>query len=125
VTEVVHGYGLLADPERRAGLLATVRSVIGIRGQRVSAVDRLYLAEAVPVLIVWGARDRLVPAGHAEHAQRGIPGSRLEVFEEAGHLPQLEEPSRFVTVLEQFLDETEPAKFDRDDWRLRFRAGSA
>jgi pimeloyl-ACP methyl ester carboxylesterase len=125
VTEVVHGYGLLADPERRAGFLATVRSVIGIRGQRVSAVDRLYLAEAVPVLIVWGARDRLVPAGHAEHAQRGIPGSRLEVFEEAGHLPQLEEPSRFVAVLEQFLDETEAAKFDRDDWRLRFRAGSA
>jgi pimeloyl-ACP methyl ester carboxylesterase len=90
VTEVVHGYGLLADPERRAGFLATVRSVIDIRGQRVSAVDRLYLAEAVPVLIVWGARDRLVPAVHAEHAQRGIPGSRLEVFEEAGHLPQLE-----------------------------------
>jgi pimeloyl-ACP methyl ester carboxylesterase len=125
VTEVMHGYGLLADPERRAGFLATVRSVISIRGQRVSAVDRLYLAEAMPVLIVWGARDRLVPASHAENAQRGIPGSRLELFEEAGHLPQLEEPSRFVAVLEQFLDETEPAKFDRDDWRLRFRAGTS
>jgi pimeloyl-ACP methyl ester carboxylesterase len=125
VTEVVHGYGLLADPERRAGFLATVRSVIGIRGQRVSAVDRLYLAEAVPVLIVWGARDRLLPARHGEHAQRGIPGSRLEMFEEAGHLPQLEEPSRFVTALEKFLAETDAAKFDRDDWRLRFRAASA
>jgi pimeloyl-ACP methyl ester carboxylesterase len=124
VTEVVHGYGLLADSERRAGFLATVRSVIGIGGQRVSAVERLYLAEAVPVLIVWGARDRLVPPGHAEHAHRGIPGSRLEVFEEAGHLPQLEEPSRFVAVLEQFLEETEAARFDRDDWRLRLQAGS-
>jgi pimeloyl-ACP methyl ester carboxylesterase len=123
VTEVVHGYGLLADPERRAGFLATVRSVIGIGGQRVSAVDRLYLAEAVPVLIVWGARDRLVPAGHAEHAHRGVPGSRLEVFEEAGHLPQLEEPSRFVEVLERFLRETNPAEFDIDDWRRCFRAG--
>jgi pimeloyl-ACP methyl ester carboxylesterase len=123
VTEVVHGYGLLADPERRAGFLATVRSVIGIGGQRVSAVDRLYLAEAVPVLIVWGGRDRLVPVSHGEDAHRGIPGSRLEVFEEAGHLPQLEEPSRFVAVLEQFLDETEAATFDRDDWRLRFQAG--
>jgi pimeloyl-ACP methyl ester carboxylesterase len=123
VTEVMHGYGLLTDPERRAGFLATVRSVIGIGGQRVSAVDRLYLAEAVPVLIVWGARDRLVPAGHAEEAHRSIPGSRLEVFEEAGHLPQLEEPMRFVAVLEQFLEETEAATFDRDDWRLRFRSG--
>jgi len=125
VAEVVHGYGLLAAGERRAAFLATVRSVIGIGGQRVSAVDRLYLAEAVPVLIVWGARDRLVPVHHGEQAHRDIPGSRLEIFENAGHLPQLEEPSRFVAVLEQFLAESEPAEFDRDEWRLRFRgAGS-
>jgi pimeloyl-ACP methyl ester carboxylesterase len=123
LTEVVHGYGLLSDPQRRAGFLSTVRSVIGIGGQRVSAVDRLYLAQAMPVLIVWGARDRLVPPGHAQDAHRGIPGSRLEVFEQAGHLPQLEEPSRFAAVLEGFLDQTEAAEFDRDDWRLRFKAG--
>jgi pimeloyl-ACP methyl ester carboxylesterase len=123
ITEVVHGYGLLAASEPRAAFLATVRSVIGVGGQRVSAVDRLYLAEAVPVLIVWGARDRLVPVHHGEQAHRDIPGSRLEIFEEAGHLPQLEEPDRFVAVLEQFLADSEPAEFDRDDWRLRFRAG--
>jgi pimeloyl-ACP methyl ester carboxylesterase len=121
--EVTHGYGLLADRQRRAAFLSTVRSVIGIGGQTVSAVDRLYLAEAVPVLIIWGARDRLVPAHHAEHAHREIPGSRLEVFEGAGHLPQLEEPSRFVSVLESFLEETEPAEFDIDDWQRRFEAG--
>jgi pimeloyl-ACP methyl ester carboxylesterase len=123
ITEVVHGYGQLADREPRDAFLATVRSVIGVGGQRVSAVDRLYLAEAVPVLIVWGARDRLVPVHHGEQAHRDIPGSRLEVFEEAGHLPQLEEPSRFVAVLERFLADSEPAEFDRDDWRLRFRSG--
>jgi pimeloyl-ACP methyl ester carboxylesterase len=123
LTEVVHGYALLTDRRRRAAFLSTVRSVIGIGGQRVSAVDRLYLAEAVPVLIVWGARDRLVPAHHADHAHREIRGSRLELFEGAGHLPQLEEPSRFVEVLERFLQETEPAEFDIDDWRRRFRAG--
>jgi pimeloyl-ACP methyl ester carboxylesterase len=125
VAEVVHGYGLLAARERRAAFLATVRSVIGIGGQRVSAVDRLYLAEAVPVLIVWGARDRLVPVHHGEQAHRDIPGSRLEIFEDAGHLPQLEEPSRFVAVLERFLADSEPAEFDRDEWRLRFRAAGS
>jgi pimeloyl-ACP methyl ester carboxylesterase len=125
VREVVHGYGLLAACERRAAFLATVRSVIGIGGQRVSATDRLYLAEAVPVLIVWGARDRLVPVHHGEQAHRDIPGSRLEIFENAGHLPQLEEPTRFVAALERFLADSEPAEFDRDEWRLRFRgAGS-
>ncbi len=122
ITEILHGYAQLADPRRRAAFLATVRTVLGLGGQRVSAVDRLYLADAVPVLILWGARDRVVPAHHAEHARRNIPGSRLEVFEEVGHLPQLEVPSRFVSVLEQFLAETEPTEFDLDDWRLRFRA---
>ncbi len=123
--EVAHGYAQLSDRQRRAAFLSTVRSVIGIGGQKVSAVDRLYLAEAVPVLIIWGARDRLVPAHHAEHAHREIPGSRLEVFEGAGHLPQLEEPSRFVEVLSRFLEETDPAEFDLDDWQRRFRAGKA
>jgi pimeloyl-ACP methyl ester carboxylesterase len=125
LAEVVHGYGLLSDRERRRAFLSTVRSVIGIAGQKVSAVDRLYLAEAVPVLIVWGARDRLVPAHHAEHAHREIPGSRLEIFEDAGHLPQLEEPTRFVKILERFLQETDAAVFDIDDWQRRFRAGKS
>ena len=124
VDEVSLGYASLADPERRAAFLATVRSAIGVRGQSVSAVDRLYLAEAMPVLIIWGARDPLVPAHHSEHAHRGIPGSRLEVFEEVGHLPQLEAPSRFVAVLERFLAETEPAQFDREDWQARLRQRS-
>lgn len=123
LAEVAHGYAQLADPRRRAAFLSTSRSAIGLAGQRISAVDRLYLAEAMPVLIIWGARDRLVPAHHAEHARRHIPGSRLEVFEGVGHLPQLEAPSRFVAVLERFLAETEPSDFDLEDWLRRFRAG--
>ena len=50
-----------------------------------------------------------------------LAGSRLEVFDGVGHLPQLEAPGRFVPVLERFLAETEPAKFDRDEWRARFQ----
>jgi pimeloyl-ACP methyl ester carboxylesterase len=73
----------------------------------------------VPVLIVWGARDSIIPARHGEDAHRAIPGSRLEVFEDVGHLPQLEAPGRFIAVLERFLRETEPAEFDRDEWRAR------
>jgi hypothetical protein len=64
-----------------------------------------------------------VPAHHGEQAHRDIPGSRLEIFENAGHLPQLEEPSRFVEVLERFLVDSKPAEFDREDWQLRVRAG--
>jgi len=125
VAEVTRGYGSLADPIRRAAFLATVRAVIGTGGQRVDAKDRLYLAEAVPVLIVWGARDPIIPAHHGEDAHDHIPGSRLEIVEDVGHLPQIEAPLRFVTTLESFLAETEPARLDREDWLEMLRRGSA
>jgi len=125
VAEVARGYASLADPKRRAAFLATVRSVIGTGGQRVNAGDRLYLAEALPVLIIWGARDPIIPAHHGEHAHRSIQGSRLEVFEGVGHLPQLEAPARFIAVLEEFLAEREPAPFDREEWQALFQAGRA
>lgn len=121
VAEVARGYGSLAEPHRRKAFLATLRSVVGTEGQRVSAVDRFYLAEAVPVLIVWGARDPIIPASHGEDAHRALPGSKLEIFDGVGHMPQIEQPSRFITVLEDFLAETEPARFDRDEWRARIK----
>ncbi len=113
VAEVARGYASLADPERRKAFLATLRSVVGTDGQRVAAVDRLYLAEALPLLIVWGARDPIIPVAHGEDAHASLPGSRLEIFDGVGHLPQLEAPGRFVPPSQRFLAETEPAQFDR------------
>jgi pimeloyl-ACP methyl ester carboxylesterase len=121
LAEVARGYASLADAERRKAFLATLHAVVGTAGQRVAAVDRLYLAEALPLLIIWGERDPIIPVAHAEEAHRTLPNSRLEIFEGAGHLPQLEEPGRFVAALERFLAETEPAKFNRDEWRARFK----
>ena len=121
IAEVARGYASLADPGRRAAFLATLRSVISPRGQRVHAGDRLYLAEGIPVLIIWGARDPIIPVHHGKHAHQAIPGSRLEIFDGVGHLPQLEAPGRFVAVLERFLGQTEPAQFDAREWRARFQ----
>ncbi len=125
VAEVLRGYGTLVDPERRAAFLGTVRAVIGTGGQKVAATDRLYLAQAIPVLIVWGAADRIIPASHGEDAHRHIPGSRLEVFEDVGHLPQIEAPLRFVLTLEQFLSETDPATLERNDWNAMLQTRDA
>lgn len=118
VAEVARGYASLVDRERRAAFLATLRSVISTRGQRIAAEDRLYLVTAgVPVLIIWGARDPIIPAHHGQRASQSIPGSRLEIFDGVGHIPQLEAPGRFVAVLDRFLEETEPAQFDAGEWR--------
>jgi pimeloyl-ACP methyl ester carboxylesterase len=121
VAEVARGYASLSEPGRRKAFLATLRSVVGTEGQRVSATDRFYLAEEVPVLIVWGARDPIIPARHGEDAHAALPGSELEIFEGAGHMPQLEQPVHFIAVLERFLAENAPAEFDRDEWRARIK----
>jgi pimeloyl-ACP methyl ester carboxylesterase len=122
IAEVARGYASLADQDRRAAFLATLRAVVSTDGQRIDAGDRLYLTEGVPVLIIWGERDPMIPVRHGEHAHQAIPGSRLEVFDGVGHLPQLEAPGRFVAVLERFLAETEPAQWDTEQWRARLTA---
>ena len=121
VAEIARGYASLVDRDRRMAFLATLRGVVDTGGQRVNAEDRLYLAEGMPVLIIWGAHDPIIPVRHAETAHKAIPGSRLEVFENVGHLPQLQVPGRFVTSLERFIAETEPSSFDAERWRGRLR----
>ena len=122
VAELARGYASLADPDRRAAFLATLRAVVGTAGQRVHAADRLYLAEGVPALIIWGREDPIIPVRHGESAHAAIPGSRLEIFDGVGHMPQIEAPARFVGVLERFLAETEPASWDGELWRTRLAA---
>ncbi len=119
VAEVARGYASLLDPDHRDAFLATLRAVVGTEGQRVTAADRLYLADEMPVLIVWGARDPIIPVQHAVNAHGVMKNSQLEVFEGVGHLPQLEAPERFIAVLERFIAENEPAQFDLDVWRNR------
>jgi pimeloyl-ACP methyl ester carboxylesterase len=64
--------------------------------------DRLAEIE-IPTLIVWGLDDRIVPVGAAFSYHRRIRGSRLEIFERTGHVPQLERPARFNALLDEFL----------------------
>jgi pimeloyl-ACP methyl ester carboxylesterase len=117
IAEMAHGYASLSNAEGRAAFIHTVRAVIDPMGQRVDASDRIYLASKMPTLIMWGRRDRIIPVEHAEPAHKGMPGSRLELFDDAGHFPHLHDPLLFARTLAQFLDETEPAKLDTAEMR--------
>jgi pimeloyl-ACP methyl ester carboxylesterase len=75
----------------------------------VQALDRLYLAAELPLLIVWGARDRIIPPAHGRRAHELVPGSRFDCFEASGHFPQLDEPRRFVDTLRDWIASTDPA----------------
>jgi pimeloyl-ACP methyl ester carboxylesterase len=102
-----------------------VRTVIDIRGQRVSATNRLYLAAELPTMIIWGEHDPLIPVAHAYSAHDSIAGSRLEVFPNAGHFPHRDNPQRFVQVLVDFMQSSVPAHADEQKWRERLRTGAA
>ena len=60
---------------------------------------------AAPTLILWGERDRLIPPAYGEQFHRDIPGSRLVVFPELGHVPHEEDPVATVAAVRSFLDE--------------------
>ena len=97
------GFGSLADRESRRAFLATTRAVIDLGGQTVSAHDHLEEVPQVPTMIVWGSKDRMIPAWHALSAQRALPDCRVELFEGAGHFPHLDDPDRFARVLREFI----------------------
>ena len=119
LNELVSSYASLADADRRSAFLATVRSVVGLSGQTVHAADRLYLAKELPVLLIWGAEDPIIPVEHARATHELLPDSTLAVFDGVHHFPHVEAPQRFVTALEDFCAATEPAVFDAATWRAR------
>ena len=123
MAELARGHASLEDPEARAAFVHTLRTIVDPMGQRVNASDRLYLAEKIPFMLVCGERDAIIPVEHGRPAHDVVPSSRLEVFEQAGHFPHLDEAQRFVDVLLDFIDSTEPADVDPEDWREMLKAG--
>jgi pimeloyl-ACP methyl ester carboxylesterase len=123
--EIWRSFVSLSDADARQAFIQTVRTVIDIRGQRVSATNRLYLAAELPTLIIWGEHDPLIPVAHAYSAHESIAGSRLEVFANAGHFPHRDNPQRFVQVLVDFMQSSAPAHADEQTWRERLRTGAA
>jgi pimeloyl-ACP methyl ester carboxylesterase len=123
--EVWRAYSSLTDPQRRTAFFRTLRGVIGFDGQGVSAADRLHLASHLPTLIVWGARDPIIPVEHAHRAHAAIAGSHLEVFEGVGHFPHCEVPERFAATIMDFVASTEPACLSEQQLRARLQASLA
>ena len=84
LAEVWRSYTSLTDRNGQQAFVHTGRAMIDMAGQRISAHERLYLAEARPTMIVWGDRDRIIPVAHAYRTAEAIPDARLEIIEGAG-----------------------------------------
>jgi pimeloyl-ACP methyl ester carboxylesterase len=97
-------YRLARLPGFLEAQLATLRSQVGLRGQREVLLDRLPDLEP-PTLVVWGERDRVLPPSQAHEAIARLRNGSLELVPDCGHLPQVEHPERFAFTLARFLDE--------------------
>jgi pimeloyl-ACP methyl ester carboxylesterase len=102
--------------DARSAFVHTLRSVIDMRGQRVSATDRLYLLDDMPTLIVWGERDRTIPLAHGRLTHEAVPHSGFVTLPRAAHFPHLEDPDGLAAALLEFIASTEPGRIVDGDW---------
>ena len=115
--EVADIYDSLKDPRARAAIRHVVRGVIDWKGQVVTMADRAYLTEAMPLCVIWGEDDQVIPARHLATAEQLAPAARIERFARSGHFPHRDRPADFVGLVEDFIDTTPPATYDEE--RLR------
>ncbi|MFD0807591.1 alpha/beta fold hydrolase [Nocardioides caeni] len=122
IAEIVDSW---SDRRTRFAIRHLVRAVIDWRGQIITMADRAYLTEAMPMAVVWGRDDMVIPVRHASNAAALAPDVRVEVLPEAGHFPHKDHPERFVKILDSFITETEPATYNRARFRRMLKAGGA
>jgi pimeloyl-ACP methyl ester carboxylesterase len=105
--ELWSAYSSLSDRDTRNAFLRTLRSVVDYRGQAVSALSKLHLTAQMPVMFVWGDKDKIIPVAHGYAAHEALPGSRLEIMPGLGHFPHVESPAAVVELLEDFIATSE------------------
>jgi pimeloyl-ACP methyl ester carboxylesterase len=123
--EVAGIYRQLAVPQARAAIRHVIRAVVDWRGQVITMTDRAYLTERMPLCVIWGADDLVIPPTHAETAAEVAPGARIELIADSGHFPHKDHPDQFVKIVRSFVRNTEPAAYHRGRWRALLRRGAA
>jgi len=116
IQAVARALSPLENAGAREAFLQTLRAVIDVHGQRVSATDRLYLLESMPTLIVWGERDNTIPLSHGREAHEAVPHSHFRTLPRAAHFPHLEDPDGLSQALRTFISSTAPGAIEDADW---------
>lgn len=112
-----------SDARSRAAIQHVVRSVVDWRGQIVTMSDRAYLTEAMPMCLVWGDHDAVIPARHLDNAVALAPQIRAEIIADSGHFPHKDHPDVFADILEDFVRTTVPATYSRARFRSMLQVG--
>ena len=91
-------------PNFTEATLASLRTAVSATGQREVLLDQLPQLQ-MPTLIVWGVEDRVLPYWQAEEAIPRLQNGSLELIPNCSHLPHVEQPERFASILGDFLGE--------------------
>jgi pyruvate dehydrogenase E2 component (dihydrolipoamide acetyltransferase) len=90
-------------PGADAAVKAIAAAAFSGDGQQEIFTDRLSEIEA-PMLLIWGERDKVIPAHHARDAAEVVPEAWIEILEDVGHVPQVEAAPTFTRVVKNWLD---------------------
>ncbi len=120
VAEIIDSF---KDPRARRAIRHVVSAVVDWRGQIVTMVDRAYLTQAMPMCVIWGTDDAVIPVRHAGIAAEYAPGATVEVIANAGHFPHKDHPQRYVKIVDEFIRTHPAATYHRGRWRTLLRNG--
>jgi pyruvate dehydrogenase E2 component (dihydrolipoamide acetyltransferase) len=95
-------YAARTAPGADDAIKAIAASAFTRHGQNLVLVDRLGELE-VPLLVVWGELDRVLPATHAVAVLTALPTAWLEIMEGVGHVPQVEAATAFAAIVNRWL----------------------
>ena len=88
--------------------------------------DRAYLTEAMPMAVVWGRDDKVLPVRHASNVAALAPDAPVRCCPTAGHFPHQDHPEEFVRLLDQFVTATDAvASTTAAKFRRMLRHGTA
>lgn len=104
-----HAGRLAKQPDFRATFLGTAATlgapIIGVKAGWRRELLKRFAASGIPVLVVWGDDDRILPPRHLDGAKAAFPAARSHLFTDTGHMPQVERPAEFVAIATAFVDE--------------------
>lgn len=114
----------LKDPRARRALQHVVRACVDIRGQIITMVDRAYLTAELPMAVIWGSQDPVIPALHADTVREIAKSAQVTIVEGSGHFPHKDRPDEFVETVHDFISSTKPATYSRARWRALLKSGA-
>jgi 4,5:9,10-diseco-3-hydroxy-5,9,17-trioxoandrosta-1(10),2-diene-4-oate hydrolase len=100
------GYDIVSQPGAKKAFLTTLRSTVKFSGFKKNVLQSFadnYNSIKAPTIVIWGQQDRILPVSGTVAAEQGIPNVTVHIFDQCGHMPQIERPLEFNKIVENFL----------------------